>query len=339
MDKTSQPDLPSADSSSNRSDPRLDRIREALICEADSIRAAADRLNGNIHEAVELLLACTGRVVFTGMGKMGWIARKAASTFSSTGTPSLYLHPSEAAHGDLGIVTDQDVLMVLSNSGETEEVLQLLPYIRRLNVPVIALTGNESSTLAKHSQVMIDTAVEVEADPNAVAPTCSTTVALAMTDALAVALIHERGFTKEQFAIFHPGGHLGRKLLLTVNELMHIGDQVPRVGQNALLRDAIFAISKKGLGAALICDDAEQLLGIITDGDLRRAMQANENPLQNLVKEFMTFSPATIGEEALAAEALKQMEDREITVLPVVDATNRVIGILHLHDLVRAGLA
>jgi len=340
MDKVSdQPENRRDPSNPADSTSRLAQIREALACEAAAIQAAADRLDPTIVVAVDLLAGCKGRVIVTGMGKMGWIAQKAASTFCSTGTPAIFLHPSEAAHGDLGLVTQQDVLIALSNSGETDEVLRLLPYMHRFGIPVIALTGKLDSSLARHCQVLIDTGVESEADPISVAPTSSTTVALAMSDALAIALMHRRGFTREQFAIFHPGGHLGRKLLLTVKELMHTGNEIPTIKQRTLLRDAIFSISKKGLGSALIVDESNQLAGIITDGDLRRALQANSNPLENPVEQHMAASPTTIELGSLAAEALRLMEDREITVLPVVDEEQKVVGIIHLHDLVRVGLA
>jgi arabinose-5-phosphate isomerase len=317
----------------------LAQIREVLACEAEAIRLVSEKIQPSIVDAVELLFRCKGRVIVTGMGKMGWIARKAASTFNSTGTPAVFLHPGEAAHGDLGILTTGDVVLALSNSGETDEVVSLLPYMHRLNVPVIALSGEANSSLVRHSRVFIDTAVEQEADPISVAPTCSTTVALAMCDALAIALMHKRGFTREQFAIFHPGGHLGRKLLLTVKDLMHTGDEIPAIGATTLLREAIFSISKKGLGAALILNDQQSLIGIITDGDLRRSLQGNSNPLEDPVEKHMTRAPVTTSQTALAAEALRLMEDREITVLPVVDENLHVEGIIHLHDLVRNGLA
>lgn len=317
----------------------LAQIRDVLACEAEAIRLASEKIQPSIVEAVDLLFRCQGRVIVTGMGKMGWIARKAASTFNSTGTPAVFLHPGEAAHGDLGILSMGDVVLALSNSGETEEVVSLLPYMHRLNVPVIALCGDANSSLASHCRVFIDIGVDEEADPISVAPTCSTTVAVAMCDALAIALMHKRGFTREQFAIFHPGGHLGRKLLLTVGDLMHSGNQIPSIDVTTLLRDAIFLISQKGLGAALILDDQQTLIGIITDGDLRRSLQANSNPLEDPVEKHMTRAPATIVPSALAAEALRLMEDKEITVLPVVDERLQVQGIIHLHDLVRIGLA
>lgn len=315
------------------------QIRQVLVAESTAIQLAAERLQPSIIEAVELLQNCKGRVIVTGMGKMGWIARKAASTFCSTGTPAIFLHPGEAVHGDLGIVTKQDVVLALSNSGETKEVLTLLPYLHRVDVPVITLCGAEKSSLAQHSQVFIDTMVEYEADPISVAPTSSTTVTLAMCDALAVALMHRRGFTREQFAIFHPGGNLGRKLLTTVSDLMHAGDEVPTINETSLLRDAIFSISQKGLGAALIVGNQAELTGILTDGDLRRALQANPNPLEDAVEQHMTREPATIDGDSLAAEALKLMEDKGITVLPVISENKTILGIIHLHDLVRAGLA
>ncbi len=322
----------------------VSEVVEVLHKESAAILAAAQRVNGSIETAIEYLFDCNGRVIVTGMGKMGCIARKAAATFCSTGTPAVFLHPGEAVHGDLGNVTENDVLIVLSNSGETREVVSLLPYMARLGIPVIALTGNPGSSLALRSQVVIDTGVECEADPIAVAPTSSTTVVLAMCDGLAIALMNRRGFTREQFAIFHPGGTLGGKLLVNVADLMHIGETIPKISlKNTTLEDAIHVISSKGLGAVFVVSGFGDVVGIVTDGDLRRIIETSardstgnvwEEPLSN----HMCRAPKTIDVNALAAEALKLMEDHGISILPVCEA-GKLVGVVHLHDLIRAGLA
>jgi len=337
------------------SDPNLNsaqsvtrEIVDVLRKEAEAILAAADRVDSSIQVAVDHLQNCRGRVIVTGMGKMGCIARKATSTFCSTGTPAVFLHPSEAVHGDLGIVTKSDVLVVLSNSGETREVVGLLPFMARLGVPVIGLTGNTQSSLAKRCEVVVDTGVASEADPIAVAPTSSTTVTLAMCDALAIALMNRRGFTKEQFAIFHPGGNLGGKLLIKVADIMHVGEAIPRISDaNSLLQDGIKAITAKGMGAVfVVSSNSDNVVGVITDGDLRRIMESMgsgnlckegtvwEEPLSN----HMSRDPKSIEPNALAAEALLLMEEFGITILPVVES-EKLVGVIHLHDLIRAGLA
>ena len=328
-----------ADSPLDRSADELQRMRNVLKREAAAIDRAADRIDSSAIHAVDRIMACTGRVITTGMGKMGCVARKAAATFCSTGTPAFYLQPAEAVHGDLGIVSPADVLLALSKSGESKEVLALLPFMSRFQVPVVAMTGSATSELARRADVTLLVDVEGEADTIALAPTCSTTVALAMCDALAVALMHRRGFTREQFAIFHPGGSLGRKLLLTVDDLMHTGTACPTVSPETSLQQAIVTISEKRLGATLVVDDQNRLLGILTDGDLRRTFERHANPLVDPVARWMIPTPLSIRVGALAAEALKRMEDRQVMVLPVVDASNRVQGMVHLHDLVRAGLA
>lgn len=317
----------------------LDIVTAALRHEAAGIISVAERLDDSVNATVDRLLACEGRLICTGMGKMGAIARKAAATFCSTGTPAIFLHPAEAVHGDLGVVTSADVLVALSYSGETDELKALLPFVRRFDIPVVALTGNRDSALARHSQHVIAVTVDEEADPISMAPTTSTTVALAVCDALAVALMTRRGFTADQFAIFHPGGQLGRKMLLTVGQLMKTGDRIPRCGRDCSLATAIVTISQKGLGAALVVDPEDRLEGIFTDGDLRRTFAKSDNPLRDPVGEWMTEDPLSIHAEALAAEALRLMENRNITVLPVVAEGRRVQGIIHLHDLVSAGLA
>ena len=314
------------------------QIRDALQCESEAIAAAAGRCKVAAIDAVELLYRCSGRLIITGMGKMGLVGRKAAATFSSTGAPAIFLHPVDALHGDMGVVSEDDVLIALSYSGKTQEVIDLLTYTHRRGVPVIVLTGDPHSALAKASNVVIDTSVEREADSIAGAPTASSTVALAMCDALAIALMHSRGFTSEQFAEFHPGGILGRKLLTTVSGLMRTDEQLPIVQSATLLRDAIVTISSKAMGCALVVDDDKLLIGILTDGDLRRILQKFENPLADSVQQHMTGNPATILPEALAVAALRMMEQKSITVLPVME-NGKAVGAIHLHDLLSAGLA
>ncbi len=326
------------------SEQSIKMFESVLRAESGAIDAAASRLGSEVEAAIKLLLENRGRVILTGLGKNGYVARKAAATFCSTGTPAIFLHPSEALHGDLGIVTEGDVLIALSNGGETKEVIELLPYMARFAIPVIAITGNLTSSLAVRSQIVLDASVASEADQISVTPTSSTTVAMAMCDAIAVTLMQHRGFTREQFAIFHPGGNLGRKLLLSVGELMRVGDSVPHIDRNETLDAAIQTISDKRLGAVIVVDDQLTVQGILTDGDLRRIYQAgseskDQNPNQQPVEEFMTRQPQTTRRESLAAEALKLMEDKQITVLAVVDESNQLQGVIHLHDLIRAGLA
>lgn len=353
----------------------LEIFRQVLRAEADALQAGASRAGDEIEAAVNLLRNTSGRVVFTGLGKAGYVAHKGAATFCSTGTPAIFLHPTEALHGDIGVVTDNDTLIAISNSGETDEVLAVLPFIARRGVPVIAITGNRQSSLAKRSTVTIDSSVVKEADPISIAPTSSTTLQMAICDALAVTLMTERGFTREQFAIFHPGGSLGRKLLLRVEDLMRVGDSLPVIADNSHLHEGVDVITAKKMGAVFVIDDQRKVVGILTDGDLRRWYQkqptrhpttgtelelpidpisdiaqvpvATElvNPLRPelsddpYVSDVMSANPKRIYAEALAAEALKLMEDYQITVLPVVDAQERLVGAIHLHDLIRAGLA
>ncbi len=320
-------------------DATRDIIRQVLEIEARSILDLVPRVDASTSQAVEVLAACQGRVIATGMGKMGCVARKAAATLASTGTPAFYLNASEALHGDLGIITSSDVLLALSNSGETDEIVRLLPFMQRSSIPIIALTGGARSTLAQASAIVIDVGVANEADLDCPAPTCSTTAALAMCDALAIALMRKRGLTRDQFAIFHPGGQLGRKLLLTVGNLMKSGDRIPLAQPKLILRDAIVTMSRGGLGAVFVIDEDRLLVGILTDGDLRRIFQAKTNPLDAKLDELMVRKPCSIGPDELAAYALQVMEKQSITVLPVVDAECHVVGALHLHDLLQAQLA
>ena len=333
------------DAAARTTDQTIESFREVLRAEAEAILETASQLGPEVNKAIQLLLACEGRVIFTGLGKTGYVARKAAATFCSTGTPAIFLHPSEALHGDLGVVSENDVLIAVSNSGETKEVIQLLPHMFRLGVPVIAITGDPKSTLAVRSNVLLDAGVSQEADEISVTPTSSTTVAMSMCDALAVTLMRHRGFTREQFAIFHPGGNLGKKLLLKVRELMRIGTAVPKLGRHTRLADAIREMSEKRLGAVFVVSSDDRLEGVLTDGDLRRIFErhADKSPDDDLndldVAKFVTQEPKRIGVDDLAAQALKSMEDHEITVLAVVDEDNHLVGAIHLHDLIRAGLA
>ena len=319
----------------------LENARNVLKMEADAILELVPRINGQFTAAVEMILACPGRTVITGMGKSGIIGRKMAATLASTGTPSFYLHPAEGIHGDLGMVTADDVVIALSNSGETGEILHILPSLRRIGAKIIAMVGNPNSSLGKNADVVLDVGVSKEACPLGLAPTSSTTAALAFGDALAVALLSKRKFTADQFAVFHPGGSLGRKLLMTVADVMHAGDENPLVKGDMKVQDALFIITDKGLGAVSVVDDENKMIGVLTDGDIRRGLSQGFSFLTRPVTELMTKSPKTITQDKLAAEALHLMESnkpRPITVLPVIDAEKHVIGLLHMTDLVRQGV-
>ena len=319
----------------------LENARNVLKMEAEAILELVPRINGQFTAAVEMILACPGRTVITGMGKSGIIGRKMAATLASTGTPSFYLHPAEGIHGDLGMVTAEDVVIALSNSGETGEILHILPSLRRIGAKVIAMVGNPNSSLGKNADVVLDVGVSKEACPLGLAPTSSTTAALAFGDALAVALLSKRKFTADQFAVFHPGGSLGRKLLMTVADVMHAGDENPLVKGDMKVQDALFIITDKGLGAVSVVDDENKMIGVLTDGDIRRGLSQGFSFLTRPVTELMTKAPKTITQDKLAAEALHLMESnkpRPITVLPVIDADKHVIGLLHMTDLVRQGV-
>ena len=319
----------------------LENARNVLKMEADAILELVPRINGQFTAAVEMILACPGRTVITGMGKSGIIGRKMAATLASTGTPSFYLHPAEGIHGDLGMVTAEDVVIALSNSGETGEILHILPSLRRIGAKVIAMVGNPNSSLGKNADVVLDVGVSKEACPLGLAPTSSTTAALAFGDALAVALLSKRKFTADQFAVFHPGGSLGRKLLMTVADVMHAGDENPLVKGDMKVQDALFIITDKGLGAVSVVDAENKMIGVLTDGDIRRGLSQGFSFLTRPVTELMTKAPKTITQDKLAAEALHLMESnkpRPITVLPVIDAEKHVIGLLHMTDLVRQGV-
>lgn len=319
----------------------IEQAKQVLKIESEAILALLPRIDADFVDAVRMILDCRGRVVVTGMGKSGIIGKKIAATLASTGTPSFFLHPAEGIHGDLGMVTADDVILALSNSGETGEVLNILPSIKRIGAKIIALCGVKGSTLVKNAEVFLDASVEREACPLGLAPTASTTAALAMGDALAVALLSERNFTPSDFALFHPGGSLGRKLLLTVEKVMHAGDDNPKVTEDQTVKTALFTMTAKGLGAASVVSQDGHLLGIITDGDIRRGLAKGHEFLDYPVSRIMTRTPKTITADKLAAQALHIMEKndpRPITVLPVVDDNFRAIGILHLTDLLRQGV-
>ena len=319
----------------------LEHAQEVLRMEAEAILELVPRIDENFAAAVNLILECQGRTVITGMGKSGLIGRKMAATLASTGTPSFYLHPAEGIHGDLGMVTASDVVIALSNSGETGEVLNILPSLRRIGAKIIAMVGNANSTLGKNADVILDVGVSKEACPLGLAPTSSTTAALSYVDALALALLKKHNFTASQFAIFHPGGSLGRKLLLTVGNIMHKGDENPTVLADTTVQDALFVITDKGLGAVSVVDADGVMQGVLTDGDIRRGLSKGVDFLQRPVRELMTANPKTITEDKLAAQALHLMESNKpkpITVLPVLDEKRKVIGLLHMTDLVRQGV-
>jgi arabinose-5-phosphate isomerase len=319
----------------------LEEAKKVIRIEAEALLALADAINGEFKRAVELILASRGRVVVTGMGKSGLIGQKIASTMASTGTPAFFLHPAEGIHGDLGMIMRGDVVIAISNSGETEEVIRILPVIKRLGASLIAMSGNAGSTLAKAGDVFLDISVKEEACPLGLAPTASTTATLAMGDALAVALLLQRGFKAEDFALFHPGGALGKKLILRVEELMHKGDAVPLVREDTPMRDALFVITSKGLGITGVTDADGGLTGVITDGDLRRALEKGTDFLYNPAGELMKRNPKRIASDDLAASALQQMEEFSITSLFVFsdESGDRPVGVIHLHDLLKAGIA
>ncbi|HOC11618.1 MULTISPECIES: KpsF/GutQ family sugar-phosphate isomerase [Thermomonas] len=311
--------------------------RRVFAIEGDALTVVAARLDGAFSAACRAILACRGRVVCTGMGKSGHVARKIAATLASTGTPAFYMHPGEAAHGDLGMVTDADVVLALSYSGESDEVLLLLPALKRQGNVVLAMTGREQSTLAREADVHLDVAVPVEACPLQLAPTSSTTAALAMGDALAVALLEARGFTADDFARSHPAGALGRRLLLHITDVMHVGNDVPKVGPDASISAALVEMSRKRLGMTAVVDAEDHLLGLYTDGDLRRSLDdAGVDLRHTRIDAVMTRAPRTIDADALAAEAAQLMETHKINALLVTNGQGQVVGALNIHDLLRA---
>lgn len=313
--------------------------KRVLEIEARAIAALADRLDERFAKAVDLLHKCAGKVVVSGMGKSGLIGQKIAATMASTGTPAFFVHPADGIHGDLGMLARQDTLLAISNSGETEEVLKLLPFMERFSIPIITLTGKVHSTLAKNSDVVLDVSVSEEACPLGLAPTSSTTAALAMGDALAIALLQKRGFKEDDFALFHPGGTLGHMLLLKVQDLMHQGTAIPRVSAQASALDAIREMTSKKLGMTTVVNAKGQLAGVITDGDLRRFLEKGNSLVKAKAKDLGSKSPRTIQADALAAKALQTMEQFSITSIVVVDDRNRLAGVIHLHDLLKNGVA
>ncbi|GIX31872.1 MAG: arabinose 5-phosphate isomerase KdsD [Porticoccaceae bacterium] len=312
--------------------------KRTVRLEAEAVARLEERIGAEFIRACQLMLACKGRVVVTGMGKSGHIGRKIAATLASTGTPAFFVHPGEASHGDLGMLTRSDVVIAISSSGNTAEVVTLLPLIKRLGVPLISMTGNPNSPLATMADVVLDIGVEQEACPLDLAPTASTTVTLVMGDALAIALLEARGFTAEDFAFSHPGGALGRRLLLKVEDIMHRGAEIPRVRPDTPLRHALLEMTQKGLGMTTVVNEREELAGVFTDGDLRRAIDHDVDINRVTVGEVMTRNCQTVGKDVLAAEALRIMEERKITALVVEDAERHPIGVIHMHDLLRAGI-
>lgn len=302
------------------------------------MRRLADRIDGQFEHAMTMILGCGGRVVVSGMGKSGHIARKIAATLASTGTPAFFLHPGEASHGDLGMITQDDVVIALSNSGESAEITTILPLIKRRGAKLIGMSGNPASTLARESDAHLNAAVDKEACPYNLAPTASTTAALAMGDALAIALLDARGFTQEDFARTHPGGSLGRKLLVHVRDVMHEGEKLPVVGESASLKDALLEMTRKGLGMTAIVDGAGRLTGIFTDGDLRRTLEKSVDVHTAKIADLMTRNPKSIGPDRLAVEAVERMQELKINGLLVVDAGQKPVGALNMHDLLKAGV-
>jgi arabinose-5-phosphate isomerase len=319
-----------------------EQAKRVLRIEAEAVAALVDCVDEQFEKAIRMILDCKGRVVVTGMGKSGLIGKKIAATLASTGTPALYLHPAEGIHGDLGMVMRGDTVIALSNSGETEELSRMLPSLKRLGIGIIALTGHPESTLAKNSDVVIDISVKEEACSLGLAPTASTTATLAMGDAIAVVLLDQRGFKEEDFASFHPGGALGKKLLLRVRDLMHVREAIPIVTEGTLIKDAIYEISSKKMGITAVVNASGKLVGVISDGDLRRWMEKTEKSGENLLakkaKDIMTKNPKVANKDSLAAEAVSIMEKHSITCLIVADAETLPEGVIHLHDLLKAGV-
>lgn len=318
----------------------IEEAKRVLRIEAQSILDLTERIDHHFSRAVEILYHCKGRVVLMGMGKSGLVGRKIASTFASTGTPAFFLHPAEGLNGDFGMLAKEDVVIAISNSGETRELLEVLPLIKRYGNRLIALTGNVRSTLARAGDIFLDIQVKEEACPLGLAPTASTTATLAIGDALAVSLMVMRGFKKEDFALLHPGGSLGKRLLLRVEELMHTGDAFPRVSEKALMKEVIFEITSKRLGVTGVCNGEGHLVGVVTDGDLRRALEKYTDLLQRTASEVMTRNPKWVEKDALAAKAVQRMEEYSITSLFVLNSgSDRApVGIIHLHDLLKAGV-
>ncbi len=320
----------------------IERIKElgraVIVTEAQAIRNLESRIDDVFVKACQYLIECKGRIIVMGMGKSGHIGKKIAATFASTGSPAFFIHPAEAKHGDFGMITASDALLVISNSGETEEVITILPFIKRLGIPLISFTGKTTSTLALAATINIDVSVEKEACPLGLAPTSSTTAALVMGDALAISLLEKRGFTAEDFALSHPGGSLGRRLLLKVDDIMHTGNAIPKVDFDATLKTALMEMTHKKLGMTTIMTNENELAGIFTDGDVRRAFDKNADIHKTNVHEIMTRNPKSIRPGTLAAEALHIMESYKITTLVVMNDDNKPLGVVHMHDILRAGV-
>lgn len=322
------------------SKPQFCELGRAVIeVEAAAIEELKHRIDHNFTKACEILLTCKGRIVVLGMGKSGHIGNKIAATLASTGTPAFFVHPGEAHHGDMGMITAEDVALVISNSGETPELVCIVPFIKRLGIPMVALTGQKNSSLAKSATVNLDVSVKKEACPLGLAPTASTTTTLVMGDALAIALLEAKGFTSNDFALFHPGGNLGKRLLLHVNDVMRTDNEIPMVSENALLDAALLEMTRKSLGMTTIVSEDGKLLGIYTDGDLRRTLDQGRDIRSTRIQEVMTRNCVTIRPTILAAEALQIMELHKITSLLVTDDSRTPLGVLHMHDLLRAGVA
>ena len=317
----------------------LETAKEVLDIEAKSIIDLKNRLGKEIEEAVDILYNCKGRVIVTGMGKSGHIGRKIAATLSSTGTPSYFLHPAESTHGDSGILTREDVVIAISNSGETLELMNLLPLIKRFSVPLISMTGKSESTLAKAGDVVLNIAVEKEACPLGKAPTASTTVTLALGDALAICLLKKRGFSEEDFLLYHPSGALGKKKLLRVLDLMISDERIPVISQEKSFLEVVKYISEKRLGCAILTDNNGVMQGVLTDGDIRRILLAHHNVENLIAKDVMTKNPKTVSDDSIATKALAIMEKYSITSLAVVDENNKPVGLIHVHDLLKEGVA
>ena len=312
--------------------------RKVLEIERDALSALVPRIGADFARACQIMLECKGRIVVTGMGKSGHVGGKIAATLASTGTPAFFVHPGEASHGDLGMITKTDVVLAMSNSGETNEILTILPLIKRMGAPLIAMTGKPSSTLAKTADVHLDVSVAQEACPLNLAPTSSTTATLAMGDALAVALLEARGFTPEDFALSHPGGSLGRKLLLKISDLMHKGERLPKVAADVALTTALLEMTRKGLGMTAVVDAQDKVLGVYTDGDLRRTLEAGSDVRTAKIADVMTKGGKSAKPDWLAAQAVQLMETHKITALLVVDEAGTLVGAIHMQDLLRAGV-
>jgi arabinose-5-phosphate isomerase len=312
--------------------------RQVLDIEADALRTLSSRLDAGFADAVQLILACRGRVVVSGMGKSGHVGGKIAATLASTGTPAFFMHPGEASHGDLGMIAPNDVVLALSNSGESNEIVSIVPLIKRRGAKLIAMTGNPNSTMAREADVHLNAAVDKEACPLNLAPTASTTAALALGDALAVALLDARGFSADDFARTHPGGSLGRRLLIHVRDVMHSGDALPKVDHDASLKAALFEMTQKGLGMTAVVDRSGKVAGLFTDGDLRRALEHTIDLQQAKIADLMTKNPRTIRADELAVAAVEKMDTLKINGLLVVDVDNTLVGALNMHDLLKAGV-